>query len=232
MQNFEENLQKAVHMWHIFAVKVNVGAVALFCISAERLCSLRRQLPCLWVKLEQLNVCAPKESTKYLRFHFWIILASRPTSFQVKADGAGGMSREAVNRSAPGHCIIRGCLCLQNQIGYPQAYGQWGQWYGNAQIGQYMPNGWQVPAYGMYGQAWNQQGFKWVLGISYRGACALFSFGEQHGDFCFPAKAFSKWFLSLDGSWIALSPNRECAVGVKSSDFAASNGCCVSEQWQ
>ncbi|XP_062065577.1 cytotoxic granule associated RNA binding protein TIA1 isoform X1 [Lepus europaeus] len=49
----------------------------------------------------------------------------------------------------------------QNQIGYPQAYGQWGQWYGNAQqIGQYMPNGWQVPAYGMYGQAWNQQGFK------------------------------------------------------------------------
>lgn len=70
MQNFEENLQKAVHMWRIFAVKVNVGAVALFCISAERLCSLRRQLPCLWVKLEQLNVCAPKESTKYLRFHF------------------------------------------------------------------------------------------------------------------------------------------------------------------
>ncbi|KAM8794646.1 cytotoxic granule associated RNA binding protein TIA1 isoform 3-T3 [Eudromia elegans] len=47
----------------------------------------------------------------------------------------------------------------QNQIGYPQAYGQWGQWYGNAQIGQYMPNGWQVPAYGVYGQAWNQQGF-------------------------------------------------------------------------
>lgn len=49
---------------------------------------------------------------------------------------------------------------LQNQIGYPPAYGQWGQWYGNAQIGQYVPNGWQVPAYGMYGQAWNQQGFK------------------------------------------------------------------------
>ncbi|KAB0405888.1 hypothetical protein E2I00_010037 [Balaenoptera physalus] len=49
----------------------------------------------------------------------------------------------------------------QNQIGYPQAYGQWGQWYGNAQqIGQYMPNGWQVPTYGMYGQLWNQQGFK------------------------------------------------------------------------
>ncbi|XP_014351112.1 nucleolysin TIA-1 isoform X2 [Latimeria chalumnae] len=48
----------------------------------------------------------------------------------------------------------------QNPVGYAQAYGQWGQWYGNAQqIGQYMPNGWQVPTYGMYGQAWNQQGF-------------------------------------------------------------------------
>ncbi|XP_039180094.1 nucleolysin TIA-1 isoform X5 [Crotalus tigris] len=45
----------------------------------------------------------------------------------------------------------------QNQVGYPPPYGQWGQWYGSAQqIGQYMPNGWQVPAYGMYGQAWNQ----------------------------------------------------------------------------
>ncbi|XP_047637803.1 cytotoxic granule associated RNA binding protein TIA1 isoform X8 [Phacochoerus africanus] len=55
----------------------------------------------------------------------------------------------------------------QNQIGYPQAYGQWGQWYGNAQqIGQYMPNGWQVPAYGMYGQAWNQQGFKAVASLN------------------------------------------------------------------
>nr|XP_015203085.1 PREDICTED: nucleolysin TIAR isoform X6 [Lepisosteus oculatus] len=42
-------------------------------------------------------------------------------------------------------------------------YGQWGQWsqmYGNPQqYGQYMANGWQVPSYGMYGQAWNQQGF-------------------------------------------------------------------------
>lgn len=53
-----------------------------------------------------------------------------------------------------------GVLPLQNQLGYPPAYGQWGQWYGSAQIGQYVPNGWQVPAYGMYGQAWNQQGFK------------------------------------------------------------------------
>ncbi|XP_069799026.1 cytotoxic granule associated RNA binding protein TIA1 isoform X2 [Dendropsophus ebraccatus] len=48
----------------------------------------------------------------------------------------------------------------QSQISFPPPYGQWGQWYGGAQqIGQYMPNGWQVPAYGVYGQAWNQQGF-------------------------------------------------------------------------
>ncbi|XP_054031238.1 cytotoxic granule associated RNA binding protein TIA1 isoform X5 [Dryobates pubescens] len=46
-----------------------------------------------------------------------------------------------------------------SQISYPPAYGQWGQWYGSAQLGQYVPNGWQVPAYGVYGQAWNQQGF-------------------------------------------------------------------------
>lgn len=51
-------------------------------------------------------------------------------------------------------------LLQQNQVGYPPPYGQWGQWYGSAQqIGQYVPNGWQVPTYGMYGQAWNQ-GFK------------------------------------------------------------------------
>ncbi|TRY91818.1 hypothetical protein DNTS_012449 [Danionella cerebrum] len=42
----------------------------------------------------------------------------------------------------------------------PQPYGQWGQWYGNAQqIGQYVPNGWTLPTYGVYGQGWNQQGF-------------------------------------------------------------------------
>ncbi|XP_026177192.1 nucleolysin TIA-1-like isoform X4 [Mastacembelus armatus] len=50
----------------------------------------------------------------------------------------------------------------QNKMGFPaaQPYGQWGQWYGNGpQISQYVPNGWQVPTYGVYGQAWNQQGF-------------------------------------------------------------------------
>ncbi|XP_054506579.1 cytotoxic granule associated RNA binding protein TIA1 isoform X1 [Agelaius phoeniceus] len=47
----------------------------------------------------------------------------------------------------------------QAQLSYPPAYGQWGQWYGGAQLGQYVPNGWQVPTYGVYGQAWSQQGF-------------------------------------------------------------------------
>ncbi|NXV55478.1 TIA1 protein, partial [Molothrus ater] len=47
----------------------------------------------------------------------------------------------------------------QGQLSYPPAYGQWGQWYGGAQLGQYVPNGWQVPTYGVYGQAWSQQGF-------------------------------------------------------------------------
>ena len=57
-----------------------------------------------------------------------------------------------------------GPLKQQNKVGFAtQPYGQWGQWYGNAQqIGQYVPNGWQVPTYGVYGQAWNQQGFRSV----------------------------------------------------------------------
>uniref|UniRef100_A0AAZ3PD25 RRM domain-containing protein n=1 Tax=Oncorhynchus tshawytscha TaxID=74940 RepID=A0AAZ3PD25_ONCTS len=49
-----------------------------------------------------------------------------------------------------------------NTHSYTVPYGQYAQWYGNAQqIGQYVPNGWQVPTYGVYGQAqaWNQQGF-------------------------------------------------------------------------
>ncbi|XP_072883811.1 nucleolysin TIAR isoform X2 [Hemitrygon akajei] len=46
------------------------------------------------------------------------------------------------------------------QVEFAQPWGQWGQWYGNAQqYGQYVANGWQVPPYGMYGQTWNQQGF-------------------------------------------------------------------------
>ncbi|CAM4543524.1 hypothetical protein R3I94_002932 [Phoxinus phoxinus] len=50
----------------------------------------------------------------------------------------------------------------QNKPTYAaQPYGQWGQSYGNGQqMGQYMPNGWQMPTYGVYGQAWNQQGYK------------------------------------------------------------------------
>ncbi|XP_054100826.1 cytotoxic granule associated RNA binding protein TIA1 isoform X11 [Callithrix jacchus] len=68
----------------------------------------------------------------------------------------------------------------QSQIGYPQPYGQWGQWYGNAQqIGQYMPNGWQVPAYGMYGQAWNQQGFKLKCNGTVSAHCCLHLLGSS-----------------------------------------------------
>ncbi|XP_008333656.1 nucleolysin TIA-1-like isoform X3 [Cynoglossus semilaevis] len=51
----------------------------------------------------------------------------------------------------------------QNKVNYAaaQPYGQWSQWYGNGpQINQYVPNGWQVPTYSVYSQAWNQQGFK------------------------------------------------------------------------
>ncbi|XP_048863313.1 nucleolysin TIAR isoform X1 [Brienomyrus brachyistius] len=45
------------------------------------------------------------------------------------------------------------------QVDYTQ-WGQWNQVYGNPQqYSQYMSNGWQVPSYGMYSQAWNQQSF-------------------------------------------------------------------------
>uniref|UniRef100_A0AAQ4QU63 Nucleolysin TIAR n=1 Tax=Gasterosteus aculeatus aculeatus TaxID=481459 RepID=A0AAQ4QU63_GASAC len=46
------------------------------------------------------------------------------------------------------------------QVQMPQV--QWGQWYSNTaaqQLGQYVPNGWQVPSYGVYGQTWDQQGY-------------------------------------------------------------------------
>lgn len=55
-------------------------------------------------------------------------------------------------------------VCQQNTVSFTaQPYNQWGQWYSNTQqIGQYVPNGWQVPSYGVYGQTWDQQGYKWV----------------------------------------------------------------------
>uniref|UniRef100_A0A8C4DFR4 RRM domain-containing protein n=1 Tax=Dicentrarchus labrax TaxID=13489 RepID=A0A8C4DFR4_DICLA len=50
------------------------------------------------------------------------------------------------------------------QVQMPQPYSQWGQWYSNTQqIGQYVPNGWQVPSYGVYGQTWDQQGYNYRL---------------------------------------------------------------------
>ncbi|KAF3849287.1 hypothetical protein F7725_015784 [Dissostichus mawsoni] len=54
-------------------------------------------------------------------------------------------------------------VCQQNTVSFAaQPYSQWGQWYSNTaaqQIGQYVPNGWQVPSYGVYGQTWDQQGY-------------------------------------------------------------------------
>ncbi|KAM9841481.1 cytotoxic granule associated RNA binding protein TIA1-like isoform 1-T1 [Aulostomus maculatus] len=49
----------------------------------------------------------------------------------------------------------------QNTVSFAaQPYSQWGQWYSNTQqIGQYVPNGWQMPSYGVYGQTWDQQGY-------------------------------------------------------------------------
>uniref|UniRef100_A0A8C1T1R9 TIA1 cytotoxic granule-associated RNA binding protein n=1 Tax=Cyprinus carpio TaxID=7962 RepID=A0A8C1T1R9_CYPCA len=64
----------------------------------------------------------------------------------------------------------------QNKVGFAaQPYGQWGQWYGNAQqISQYVPNGWQVPTYNVYGQAWNQQGFNHIqAGAGWPGVSAV-----------------------------------------------------------
>lgn len=52
-------------------------------------------------------------------------------------------------------------MAQQNTLSFAaQPYNQWGPWYSNTQqIGQYVPNGWQVPSYGVYGQAWDQQSY-------------------------------------------------------------------------
>lgn len=60
-------------------------------------------------------------------------------------------------------CLLKyACVCQQNTVSFAaQPYSQWGQWYSNTQqIGQYVPNGWQMPSYGVYGQTWDQQGYK------------------------------------------------------------------------
>ncbi|KAI2664781.1 Nucleolysin TIA-1 isoform p40 [Labeo rohita] len=78
---------------------------------------------------------------------------------------------EVLNQSSPSNCTVycggiasglSGLHLLSNKPTYAaQPYGQWGQSYGNGQqMGQYVPNGWQMPTYGVYGQAWNQQGYK------------------------------------------------------------------------
>ncbi|CAG5867688.1 unnamed protein product, partial [Menidia menidia] len=64
----------------------------------------------------------------------------------------------------------------QNTLSFAaQPYSQWGQWYGNTQqIGQYVPNGWQVPSYGVYGQTWDQQGYNHLhAGAGWTGVGAI-----------------------------------------------------------
>ncbi|XP_014740647.1 PREDICTED: nucleolysin TIA-1 isoform p40 [Sturnus vulgaris] len=74
----------------------------------------------------------------------------------VRWDGMGAPSDQITHGIGRNHLFTS---CPQGQLSYPPPYGQWGQWYGGAQLGQYVPNGWQVPTYSVYGQAWNQQGF-------------------------------------------------------------------------
>ncbi|XP_078812153.1 cytotoxic granule associated RNA binding protein TIA1 isoform X3 [Oryzias latipes] len=67
-------------------------------------------------------------------------------------------------------------MAQQSTLGFAaQPYNQWGQWYGNTQqIGQYVPNGWQVPSYGVYGQTWDQQGYNHLhAGAGWTGMGAL-----------------------------------------------------------
>lgn len=59
---------------------------------------------------------------------------------------------------SPGNRLLHNTFLLF-QVDYSQ-WGQWSHMYGSPQqYGQYVTNGWQVPSYGMYGQAWNQQNF-------------------------------------------------------------------------
>lgn len=83
-------------------------------------------------------------------------------------------------------------ICQQNTVSFAaQPYSHWGQWYSNTQqIGQYVPNGWQVPSYGVYGQTWDQQGYKWVTDDL--GSLDL----QQFLGLMFPAHAFAeRWQL-------------------------------------
>ncbi|XP_072565057.1 cytotoxic granule associated RNA binding protein TIA1-like [Paramormyrops kingsleyae] len=65
--------------------------------------------------------------------------------------------KETADTASPLHQVP----VAPNKVGFAaQPYGHWGQWYsGTQQIGQYVSSSWPVPAYGVYGQAWNQQGF-------------------------------------------------------------------------
>uniref|UniRef100_A0AAQ4Q0M8 RRM domain-containing protein n=1 Tax=Gasterosteus aculeatus aculeatus TaxID=481459 RepID=A0AAQ4Q0M8_GASAC len=78
---------------------------------------------------------------------------------------------EVVNQSSPSNCTV---YCggvttgLTEQI-MRQTFSPFGQIMEirvfpdkgySFQLGQYVPNGWQVPSYGVYGQTWDQQGYK------------------------------------------------------------------------
>uniref|UniRef100_A0A3B4AVE3 RRM domain-containing protein n=1 Tax=Periophthalmus magnuspinnatus TaxID=409849 RepID=A0A3B4AVE3_9GOBI len=62
----------------------------------------------------------------------------------------------------------------QIQIFAAQPYGQWGPWYNTQQISQYVPNGWQMPSFGVYGQSWDQQGYNHLhAGAGWTGVATL-----------------------------------------------------------
>ena len=97
--------------------------------------------------------------------------AGLPVRLAARCQTAGRACGGVCGRSAPPPADPPPLCALvapqQNKVGYPaaQPYGQWGQWYGNTQqvgqqVGQYVASGWQMRSYGVYGQPWNQQGYR------------------------------------------------------------------------
>ncbi|XP_055009685.1 cytotoxic granule associated RNA binding protein TIA1-like isoform X1 [Boleophthalmus pectinirostris] len=89
--------------------------------------------------------------------------------------------KEAIDLVSPVQQIQMPQVCIMlhacELVGFfaAQPYGQWSQWYGNTQqIGQYVPNGWQMPSFGVYGQSWDQQGYNHLqVGASWAGVATL-----------------------------------------------------------
>lgn len=142
---------------------------AIYCVKK---CVL---LPCCQVWLSR--GCSPCHSVckRHLHWgpHCEMLLGQRNRWYEIHATDADAPGT-TLPWLAPLTCFLCPRACdvnlltvsfscpQQNKPTYAaQPYGQWGQSYGNGQqMGQYMPNGWQMPAYGVYGQAWNQQGYK------------------------------------------------------------------------